>query len=440
MTRQGRKKLGVLLSLSVCLAAGQIVLAADKPANENSLVIGGAAAVIGGYTSDTAGTNHTKVQSQPQTQPVSRQSHVDKPAQSQKLAIVGVAEKQVGAETQPETEPETASVPETASASEAGTEATLPETVEPETAAPEPEAAPVDTEEEQRQAAVDRYEKLGLADAGYSYLNVREKAGTDGKIIGKMLNNYACEILDTVEKDDGYWYKIKSGSIEGYVYADYILTGDDARQQGKEAAEKRALILTDTLNVRSEPSTESSIWTQADSHEQYDVVQELDGWYEIELDSSTGYIVADPSLVSVRYTLNTAIHFTPEEEEEKQELSVRSKIVNYAMQFLGNRYVWGGESLTKGVDCSGFTMKVYEHFGIYMSHYTGSQAQEGRKISFSNLKKGDLVFYAKNGTINHVAIYIGDGQVIHARSKRRGITITEWDYRTPVKAVTFLDD
>ena len=202
-----------------------------------------------------------------------------------------------------------------------------------------------------------------------------------------MLNNYACEILDTVEKDDGYWYKIKSGSIEGYVYADYILTGDDARQQGKEAAEKRALILTDTLNVRSEPNTESAIWTQVDNHEQFDVVQELDGWYEIELDSSTGYIVSDPSLVSVRYTL-----------------------------------------------------KVYEHFGIYMSHYTGSQAQEGKKISFSNLKKGDLIFYAKNGTINHVAMYIGDGQVIQARSKRRGITITEWDYRTPVKAVTFLDD
>ena len=246
--------------------------------------------------------------------------------------------------------------------------------------------------------------------------------------------------MDTVEKDDGYWYKIKSGSIEGYVYADYILTGDDARQQGKEAAEKRALILADTLNVRSEPNTESAIWTQVDNHEQFDVVQELDGWYEIELDSSTGYIVSDPSLVSVRYTLNTAIHFTPEEEEEKKEQSLRSQIVNYAMQFLGNRYVWGGESLTNGVDCSGFTMKVYEHFGIYMSHYTGSQAQEGKKISFSNLKKGDLIFYAKNGTINHVAMYIGDGQVIQARSKRRGITITEWDYRTPVKAVTFLDD
>lgn len=439
MTRRGKKQLGVLITLSACLAAGQIVLAADKPANENSLVIGGAAAVISGYTGDTAGTNHTKAESQPQTQPAP--TVPEKQAQGQKLAIVGVAEKQVT--TEPETEPQTEPEAEAAQLAETAAPETtaVPETSASETtAAPETAAEPVDTEEQQRQAAVDKYEKLGLADAGYSYLNVREEAGTSGKIIGKMLNNYACEILDTVEKDDGYWYKIKSGSIEGYVYADYILTGDDARQQGKEAAEKRALILTDTLNVRSEPNTESAIWTQVDNHEQFDVVQELDGWYEIELDSSTGYIVSDPSLVSVRYTLNTAIHFTPEEEEEKKEQSLRSQIVNYAMQFLGNRYVWGGESLTNGVDCSGFTMKVYEHFGIYMSHYTGSQAQEGKKISFSNLKKGDLIFYAKNGTINHVAMYIGDGQVIQARSKRRGITITEWDYRTPVKAVTFLDD
>jgi len=110
------------------------------------------------------------------------------------------------------------------------------------------------------------------------------------------------------------------------------------------------------------------------------------------------------------------------------------------MQYLGNRYVWGGESLTNGVDCSGFTMKVYERFGIYMSHYTGSQAVEGRKISQSEMKKGDLIFYAKNGTINHVSIYIGNGQAIHARSAKRGITITDWDYRTPVKIVSFLDD
>ncbi len=368
MTRRGMRQLGVLISLSACLAAGQVVLAAETTANENSLVIGGVAAVFGSYTG-------------------------------------GTASQEVPAESQ----------------------------------AAEETAAP--TEEEQRQAAVDKYENLGIADAGdSSYINVREEAGTDGKIIGKLLNNYACEILDTVEKDDGNWYHIQSGSIDGYVHGDYILTGDTARERGMEAAAIRATVLTERLNVRTEPTTESSIWTQVSNSEQYDVVQNLDGWYEIELDNSSGYIIDDPSLVEVGYTLSTAIPFTPEESDEQEEQSLRSQIVSYAMQFLGNRYVWGGESLTNGVDCSGFTMKVYEHFGIYMSHYTGSQAQEGRQISLSDLKKGDLIFYAKNGTINHVALYIGDGQVIHASSPKNGIIISSWDYRTPVKAVTFLND
>ncbi len=374
MTRRGKAKFSVLISLSACLAAGQIVLAADKPTNENSLAISGVAAVISGYAGRSVGIENTEAETE-------------------------------AAETAPETQEESEQ-----------------------------------TEEQLRQAAVDKYENLGLADAGSSYINVREEASTDGKIIGKLLNNYACEILETVEKDDGYWYRIHSGSVEGYVFADYILTGDTARQQGIEAAQIRATVLTETLNVRTEPSTESSIWTQISNSDQYDVVQTLDGWYEIELDSSNGYIIQDSSLVEVGYTLSTAIPFSPEEIAEQEEQSLRSQIVSYAMQFLGNRYVWGGESLTNGVDCSGFTMKVYEHFGIYMSHYTGSQAQEGTKISLSELKKGDLVFYAKNGTINHVAMYIGDGQVIHAKSSKSGITISDLYYRTPVRAVTFLDD
>ena len=100
----------------------------------------------------------------------------------------------------------------------------------------------------------------------------------------------------------------------------------------------------------------------------------------------------------------------------------------------------GGESLTNGVDCSGFTMKVYEKFGVYLSHYTGTQINEGRSISESELKKGDLIFYAKDGTVNHVAMYIGNGCVVHAKSTKAGITITDYNYRTPVRFVRYLDD
>lgn len=432
MTRRGKAKFSVIISLSACLAAGQIALAADKPTNENSLAIGGAAAVISGYTGGSVGTENTEAETEAEAAEASARTV---PVQNQSLVIAGAASQLPGtAAAQPESQDTAAETTGEPAATAAEMQPTEAETV------PETQAEPEQTEEQLRQAAVDKYENLGLADAGNSYINVREEAGTDGKIIGKLLNNYACEILETVEKDDGYWYRIRSGSIEGYVHADYILTGDTAREQGMAAAEIRATVLTETLNVRTEPSTDSSIWTQISNSEQYDVVQALDGWYEIELDSSNGYIIQDSSLVEVGYTLSTAIPFSPEEIAEQEQQSLRSQIVSYAMQFLGNRYVWGGESLTNGVDCSGFTMKVYEHFGIYMSHYTGSQAQEGTKISLSDLKKGDLVFYAKNGTINHVAMYIGDGQVIHARSPKRGITITDLYYRTPVRAVTFLDD
>ena len=113
-------------------------------------------------------------------------------------------------------------------------------------------------------------------------------------------------------------------------------------------------------------------------------------------------------------------------------MSRRTQIVNYALQFVGNPYVWGGTSLTNGADCSGFTMKVLQHFGISLPHYSGSQAKMGRAVSSSEMRPGDLIFYANSGgTINHVAMYIGNGQIVHAASKRSGIKISTWNYRQP---------
>ena len=110
---------------------------------------------------------------------------------------------------------------------------------------------------------------------------------------------------------------------------------------------------------------------------------------------------------------------------------MRVDLVNYAKQFLGNPYDWGGTSLTNGADCSGFVMSIMKKYGVNLPHYSGSQAQQGTKVSLSEALPGDLVFYAKNGTINHVAIYIGNGQVIHASNPRTGIRISNATYRTP---------
>ena len=292
---------------------------------------------------------------------------------------------------------------------------------------------PGEVDWELRGSAIAKYDNLGIAQVD-SFLNVRKKADPDSEVIGKMTNNNACEIID--KSSDGKWYKIESGQVTGWVSSDYILTGWRAKDQGRAEAELQVIIKVDTLNVREEPDETSSIWTQADGNERYDVVKDLGDWIMIELDDSVGYVAAE--YVEQTYSLNTAVKYTPPAEEAARTL--RGRIVAYALKWLGGKYVWGGETLGKGVDCSGFVMKVYQNFGVYLTHHSGTMAGEGRRISRSQLKKGDLVFYAKNGSINHVAMYIGDGQVVHARSRRRGICITDMDYRTPVRFVTYLDD
>ena len=119
--------------------------------------------------------------------------------------------------------------------------------------------------------------------------------------------------------------------------------------------------------------------------------------------------------------------------------ATRTAIVAYAKQFLGNPYVYGGTSLTNGADCSGFTQGVLANFGINTGRSSRDQAENGREIGIDAVQPGDLLFYASGTYINHVALYIGGGQVIHASNSTTGITISPYNYRTPCKAVSFLD-
>ena len=276
------------------------------------------------------------------------------------------------------------------------------------------------------------YDRPGVSNVS-NYLNIRAGAGENEKIIGKLPSYAGCEILE----DANGWYKISSGGITGYVKSDYILTGDEAKQAAMTHAELMAIVHADRLNARTEPSTDAKIWTQISENERYHVAEQLDGWVKIEFDESgegdgddeisAAYVSSE--FVEVRYALSEAIKFSPTEESA----SLRSRIVNYAMKFLGNPYVWGGTSLTKGADCSGFTMSVMKNFGISLPHYSGSQAKSGKRIKSSEMRPGDLVFYGNSrGKINHVAMYIGNGQVINAASRRSGIKISTWNYRTPI--------
>ncbi len=286
----------------------------------------------------------------------------------------------------------------------------------------------------QAQGAAWGYTNIGIANVESGNLNVREAPSTDSKMVGKMPKHSACEVLEVL---DG-WAHIQSGEVEGYVSMDYLLTGPDARVKANEIVRTVVVVNGDSLNVREAPNTESAILTQVASGEEMDYLETLDGWIKVAVDADEAYVSAD--YVTVTEKLDTAITMT--ELLYGQGVSdVRVDLVEYAKQFVGNRYVWGGTSLTKGADCSGFVLSVFKKYGISLPHHAASQAGYGTKISASELQPGDLVFYGNSrGSINHVAIYIGGGQVVHASNERSGIKISNYTYRTPVKYVRLLQD
>ncbi len=293
--------------------------------------------------------------------------------------------------------------------------------------------------------AISRYHNL-LISKVTDYLNVRKTPADEGdaNIIGKLPSKAAADILG----QEGDWYKIQSGSITGYVSTnpDYVATGQEASDLAMSTATLMAIVNTDKLNVRKEPNTDSGVWTQISKEERYPVVSQLDGWVQIELDagdmedSDAAYISTRDNNVEVRYALEEAIKFSPLEEIANQQAARRTKIVNFALKYVGNPYVWGGTSLTRGADCSGFVQSVMKNFGISLPRVSRDQSKSGRAVTSSQMRPGDLIFYANSsGTVNHVAMYIGNGQVVHAASKRSGIRISTWNYRTPYRIRNVID-
>lgn len=280
------------------------------------------------------------------------------------------------------------------------------------------------------------YTNIGIADVESGNLNVRAEASTSGKLVGKMPKGSACEVLE-VFSDIG-WAHIQSGEVDGYVSTEYLLMGAAAKLRANELVRTVVVVDSDGVRVRDDASTDGAIFTQVPEGEELDYVATLDGWYQVDIDGETAYVTAEYTHVEER--LDTAI--TMSELLYGQGVSdIRVDLVEYAKQFVGNPYVWGGTSLTKGADCSGFVLSVFKNFGVTLSHSSRAQANEGTKISYSEIQPGDLVFYANSsGTINHVAIYIGGGQVISASSPKTGIRISKYNYRTPVKYVRILQD
>lgn len=413
-----------------------------------------------------------------------------------------------------------------------------------------------------RMTPENRYENVAVSQVT-DYVNVRTEPNTQSAILGKIYNNCAATILETVAGEDGDWYHIQSGTVTGYIKAQYFVTGEEAEALAKEVGVEYATINTSSLRLRAEPNLTSETLTMLSMGARYEVIGEENNFAKLAVDTDlTGYVSMDYIKTEVEFeqavSLEEEARQKADEERRRQEASqaiqelnavlqaenlsggdsgigeipalttettsqaaesvqaasttapvgvngtiaanpigggagettvgapvkttaaaqtstakassgtvpagpvssekgpgvlygpggnasekvvsaTRTAIVAYAKQFLGNPYVYGGTSLTDGADCSGFTMQVYKHFGIDIGRTSRDQAAKGREISQSEMQPGDLLFYASGNYINHVAMYIGGGQIIHASTPATGICLAPADYRTPCKVVTFLD-
>lgn len=328
----------------------------------------------------------------------------------------------------------------------------------------------------QSQQTESKYEKKAAANVRTA-LNVRKKGNINSKIVGKMEKGN----IATVLKKGNEWSKIKSGNVTGYVNNQYLVFEDDIETFAEKNVKQVAKVGTETLRVRKKASTDAEIVTLVSEDDKLKVTKESDEWAKVKVNGKTGYISKDYAKVSYSFGKAKSMEEIQAKEAAKkaekerkaqaaaaaQQTSTGSvsssssgnssssssetvsassvsgsttaaKVVNYAKQFVGNPYRYGGNSLTGGIDCSGFTQQVLGKFGYGISRTSSSQASEGVSVSTSNLQPGDLLFYGGKSGINHVAMYIGGGQVVHASNSapypKGGIKISSAFYRTPVCA------
>lgn len=357
--------------------------------------------------------------------------------------------------------PATEAMPETITAT---TEENIEETVQPEWTAESQEAVLVKPEEEL--TPVEELEIPGAdvavedPDAEFSnlviaqvdrYVNVRAEANTESEIVGKLYDN---SVGTLISEQDG-WYQIQSGKVIGYVSAEFCVTGKDAVALAKEVGTRVATVKTDALKVRKEPGLDAPVLGLVPNEEDLTVLEELDGWVKVSIEEGDGYVSAD--YVELRTDF---VEAESKEDEEKrlaaeaearraamqaaQEATAKQRtntvevppitggsdmgraVAEYACQFVGNPYVYGGTSLTEGADCSGFVMSVYANFGVSLPHSSKADRTQGYAVDgLANAQPGDLICYS-----GHVALYIGNGQIVHASSSKTGIIISNADYKT----------
>ncbi len=277
-----------------------------------------------------------------------------------------------------------------------------------------------------------------------SYVNVRSGPSTEYKILGKIYKNCAAEILE----ETGGWYKMTSGNLTGYIKAEYFATGEEAGRLAEELGRKVGKVTASALRLRKEPSLDAKIVTMIPNGEKVAVVYEDNEWVKVQADGTEGWVFKE--YLDIEVNFDKAI--TLEEERAKKEAAkeadrlkqeaiasdkedeLREAIVNYALQFVGNKYVYGGNSLTEGTDCSGFVKLIYKEFGYSMQRRASLQYRDGVKINWEDAKPGDLIFYGDE-SVDHVVMYIGNQKVVHASNPTTGIIVSTINYKRVFGAV-----
>lgn len=355
-----------------------------------------------------------------------------------------------------------------------------------------------DIEERESPQSTSEYADIGIASV-LNYVNLRAEPSVESEALGKLYNNSAATVLETVLDEAGEeWYLVSSGSVENaYVKAEYVKVGDEDLARG--VSTRYATVTTTTLFVRTEPGTEASVLTMLPEGEDVVVYDALDeyGWYRVSTEEGLGYVSGDYVTVRTEFRMAEskeeekerlereeaerqaaaaaaeAARKAREEEERKaaeaarktqeeaakamarqqtqnaqqaqqkndkvqgssqgqssssfgsnttakpQTVSNGQAVVNYAAQFVGNPYVYGGSSLTNGADCSGFVMSVYQAFGISLPHSSSALRSVGYGVSLDAIQPGDIVCYS-----GHVGIYAGNNTLLHASSPSTGIKYT----------------
>ena len=290
-----------------------------------------------------------------------------------------------------------------------------------------------------------------------NYVNVRSDASEEAEVVGKLYDKSVGTYLS--EKDG--WYEINSGNVTGYVKAEFCVTGTDAIELAKKVGTRIATVTTTTLKVREEASTEATVLGLVPIEEELSVVEEKDGWIKVDIEEGYGWVSMD--YVSMRTDFVKAeskeeeeARLAKEEEERRKAQAAASAnsqkpesdgkknynsassyipagggsasgnaVAQFALQFKGNPYVWGGTSLTNGADCSGFVMSVYKNFGVNLPHSSTADRNVGSGVgSLAEAQPGDIICYS-----GHVGIYIGGNQIVHASTSKTGIIVSNASYR-----------